>query len=300
MRRALPGLWLATTMALFASGACREVQDAWVWPPDTAALVEGRTITMTELNQVLGWGLYGQVSPEEGDLAPEAIPLLVLDKLIEEQLVLAEGLRRRVPLEEVEISDEALSNPDLSPAQVESRRQSLTRQVWLHKIMAKIMTEERRLSAAGWRAFWRAWPKKKPTRYLVRVLFLPSSPKAPALPGSKANLDQLAQRFKLEGYPAVLSAAVWLRSDRLDNDLIMALETAWADQKPSPPTRQEGSWAVYEVLDLDRKTAAAAELKAARAAYELLAGEEAFHNWLSARRARADIKINPSLLQPRE
>jgi hypothetical protein len=240
-------------------------------------------------------------APEEH--SPEAIPLLELERMIEERLVLAEAARRKVSLEatekEISLKDEA--SFDLPPAQAEILRRNWLRQAVLHKITARIMIEERRLSAADWRTFWRAWPKSRPTRYLVRVLFLPSSQKAPALPEYKGNLEQLTQRFKLEGYPAVLSASVWLRSDRLDQDLTATLEKAWAEQKPSPPIRQEGSWAIYEVLDLDRKTAAAAELKAARAAYEFKAGEAAFHGWLSARRATADIKINPNLTQaPRE
>ena len=301
MRRSLPGRWLTAIgcLAFLTTGACREVQDSWVWPPDTAALVNGQTITMAELNQVLGWGLYGQLTPEEDIPAKETIPLLVLDKMIEERLVLAESARRRVSLQAVEKEinwpDEEAS--DLPPAQAESLRQNLLRQAIQHRITARIMIDERRLSAADWRSFWKAWPKKRPTRYLVRVLFLPPSPEAPALPG-RENLDQLTQRFKLEGFPVVLSAAVWLRSDRLDPGLAATLETAWTDQTLSRPVRQEGSWAVYEVLSLDRKTAAVAELKAARAAYELKAGEEAFSGWLSARRATADIRINPSLTQP--
>ncbi|MDR2725921.1 MAG: SurA N-terminal domain-containing protein [Candidatus Adiutrix sp.] len=308
MRRTLPpGRWLTAIgcLAFLAAGACREVQDAWVWPPDTAALVEGQPITMTELNQVLGWGLYGQLTPEENAPATEAVPLLVLEKLIEERLVLAEAPRRKISLEALE---KGISRPpeegadsDLPPAQAESLRRNLLRQAVLHKITGRIMAEERQLSAADWRTFWRAWPKKKPIRYRVRALFLPPSPEAPALPGrGQGGLDQLTQRFKLEGFPVVLSAAVWLRSDRLDETLTATLETAWADKKLSPPVRQEGSWAVYEVLDLDRETAAVAELKAARAAYEFKAGEEAFRGWLSTRRATADIRINPSLTKPLE
>jgi hypothetical protein len=227
--------------------------------------------------------------------------------MIEERLLLAEAARRKLSLEILgdEISaarlDKERFKPDLPPAQAEALRQNLLRQLVLHKITTRIMAEERRVSDADWRAFWQVWPKKKPTLYLVRVLFLPSSPKAPALPGpSRGNLEQLTQRFKLEGFPALLSEAVWLRSDYLDNDLEDVLETAWADQQPSPPVRLEGGWAVYEVLDLDRKTAAVAELRAARAAYEFEAGEKAFQSWLEARRAAANIRINPTLTQTRE
>jgi hypothetical protein len=310
MRSALYSLRLAVATAaaavlvLLAAGACREVREA-VWPADTAALVEGRTITMSELNRVLGWGLYGQL--EEAAPAAEAVPLLVLEKLVEEQLVLAEAPRRKISLEKAEKearavqSKKAWSGRGLPPAQDAALQQSLLRQIILHKITAKIMAEERRFSDEDWRAFWLAWPKKKSTRYLVRALFLPPSPEAPILSGpSQGDLDQLAQKFKLEGYPAVLSENVWLRSDLLDSDLITALETAWADKRPSPPVRRESSWAVYEVLNLDRKTEAVAELRAARAAYELKAGGEAFSKWLAARRAAADIRINPNLTQTRE
>ncbi|MDR2934393.1 MAG: SurA N-terminal domain-containing protein [Candidatus Adiutrix sp.] len=304
-----PGLRLAAlaALALLATGACREVQEA-VWPADTAALVEGRPITMAELKQVLGWGYYGQLD-REGASADEAkaVPGLVLDKLIEERLILAEAPRRKISLETAERearlaeAKEAWSGRDLHSDQAEALRRNLRRQIILHKITDRIMADERRFSDVDWRAFWRAWPKKKPTRYLVRVLFMSPLPEAPVLPEPvPTDLERLAQKFKLEGYPAVLSEAVWLQSDLLDSGLIKALETAWAGRRLSPPLRQESSWAIYEVLRLDRKTAAVAELKAARAAYELKAGEEAFREWLTARRAAADIRINPNLTQTLE
>jgi len=313
MKRALavPGLWLAVAgglVLLAAVSNCRKVQDVWGWSPDTAAMVEGRPITMTELNQVLGWGFYAQLNQNEGAPASDSedVPLLVLEKMIEERLVLAEADRRNLNLDEsdeigVAWLDEGDSQSDLPEAQAEIIRQNLLRQILLHKVTTRIMDEERELSAADWRVFWRDWPRHKPTRYLVRVLFLPPSQEAPILPErGRETLEQMAHRFKLEGFPAILSTAVWLQSGLLDSDLIEVLTAAWVDRKPSPPVRQESSWAIYEVLNLDRKTAAVDELKAARAAYELKAGEEAFRRWLSARRSEADIRINPSLIKPRE
>ena len=310
MKRA--GLWLAAAgglALLVVVSNCRDGQDVWGWSPDTAAMVEGRPITMTELNQVLGWGFYGQLNQKEGASAsapPEDIPLLVLEKMIEERLVLDEADQRKISLDESEEAggawlDEAETQSDLPEAQAETMRQNLRKQILLHKVTAAIMAEERQFSVEDWRDFWREWPKHKPTRYLVRVLFLPPSKEAPLMPERRReNLEQLAQRFKLEGFPAILSTAVWLQSDFLDSDLIEVLTTAWETRNFSPPVRQEGSWAVYEVLSLDRKTAVVAELKAARAAYELKAGEEAFRRWLANRRSSADIRINPSLIQPRE
>jgi hypothetical protein len=303
------GLCLAAALALLAAWAYhRETREAWVWPSDTAALVEGQPITMDELKQVLDWGLYGQLSREEGASAPapESIPLLVLEKMIEERLVLAEAARFNFSIDaaEKEISaahlDEMRTKPGLSSDQAETLRLNLLRQLVLHKITSKIMAAERRFSAADWRVFWRDWPKKvKPTHYLVRVLFLPPAPEAPKVPKAK-NLDQMAQLFKLEGFPVLLSPTVLLHSDRLDSDLKRVLENAWAGQNLSPPVRQDGSWAVYEILNLDRKTAAVAELTAARTAYEFKTGEEAFRRWLAARRSAADIRINPNLTQIRE
>ena len=288
-------------LGLLAAPACREATEAWVWPPDTAALVEGQAITMAELNQVLGWGLYGQLSGEAPDSA--AVPLMVLERLIDERLLMAEAARFNYSLSaaENEISAAGLDEafPGLSPAQAEALRLNLIRQLVAHKTTARIMAEERRFSAAEWQAFWRAWPRSKATRYQVRGLFLPSSPAAPKLPKAE-NFEQLAQTVKLEGSPALLSEPVWLQSDNLDESFRAVLEEAWAGQRPSPPVRREGGWAVYEVLNLDRETAAVAELKAARAAYELQIGEYAFSRWLSERRAAADIKISPNLTQAQE
>jgi len=300
------GFWLTAMggLALLTAGiSCRDAREAALgWPPDAAALVEGQTITMTELNQVLDWGFYGQLSPkEDAPEPPENVPLLVLEKMIEERLVLAEADRRKISLGELE--NEAVWTDKSYPTlpQTEPMRLNLARQMRLHKITSRIMADERRFSDRDWQAFWRKWPRNKPTRYLVQALFIPLSTDPPLMSAqSRDNLEQLAQKFKLEGFPAILSAAVWLQSDLLDSGLAEVLEAAWEARAPSQPVRQEGSWAIYEVLNLDRKTAAVAELKAARAAYELKTGEEAFHRWLKTRRNAADIRINPSLIQTPE
>ena|GEM_PF-2200815 len=306
MRRGLTAKPLATALpfllALLPSWACREAQEGWIWPPDTAALVEDRPITMAELNQVLGWGLHGRLNSGEGPHTQADTPRLVLEKMIEERLVLAEAARLNISMEAKGISASSLDDearPGLSPNQSETFRRNLLRRRALQEITARIMAEERRFSAADWRAFWEAWPKNRPTRYLVRALFLPPVPETPKLPKS-GNFYQMAQNYKLEGIPVILSAPVWLQSDHLDGGLRMVLEDAWAGRKPSAPMRQEESWAIYEVLELDRESAAVAELKAARAAYELKINEEAFSRWLAARRATADISINPNLIKNRE
>ena len=289
-------IWLCLA-ALLAAGACRETPE---WDPDVAALVDGRPIALAVLDRVLDWGLYPQLSPGEAE-ASATVRRRVLDKLIEERLVLLEAGKRGLSVSSEEIEQAAARlEPWLGqappPEQAEALRLSLRNQIISHKMTEIIMREDRNLSAAGWRVFWGNGPRPRPARYRVRALFLPPGPEDPDLPArTRGDLDQLAEKFKLDGLPVVVSTPVWLRDDHLEPGLAEVLETAWARRRTSDPVKLTDSWAVYEVLAVDRRTDAALEMKAARAAYELRAGEEAFRRWLDNRRAAADIRINPIL-----
>jgi hypothetical protein len=295
MPRPIKAAWLALLLPALAAAGCFSV-----WDPEVAALVNGRPITLAEVDQVLAWGLYPQLGPDPG--LPAAARALVLEKLIDERVILAEAALRGVSVsdEKVEeaftILDSAWFGRPPPAAAAAGLRKALRNQLLLRKMEQRIALEERILSAEEWRAFWRDWPKSRPLRFRVRALLIPAAAKPPGLPDlARGDLDQLAQRFKLDGLPVVISEPVWLQGDRLAPGLFEALETASVRGRLSDPFRLQESQAVYEVLAVDRGPSAQEEWRAAQAAFEARAGEKAFSRWLAARRAAADIRINPDL-----
>ena len=299
-------LWpLAAALPVcLAAIACLEPR-AEEWDPAVAALVDGRPITAAEVNQVISWGLYPQRGPAESGTAEAAVRRAVLEKLIDARLVLGEAERRGLAVGQYELTRAAagLESPwaggALPPGEADALRSALRHQRLAHKMTETIMREGRLLSAESWRSFWVNWPRPRPDRYQVRAMFLPpvlESLDSPAR--NQGDWGQLAEKFKLEGFPVIISEPLWLRSDRLESGLAEALATAWARRRPSGPVRLASCWVIYEVLAVNRSPEAAQALLAARASYEMRAGEEAFRRWLHARRAEADIRINPNLAGP--
>ena len=272
------------------------------WDPEVAVLVNGRSIPKAAVNRVLEWGFYpqlGQGGEREGAVTINQI----LDKLVDERLILDEAEKRGLAVSEAEINqvenalDTAWFGVRPPPAELAELRQALRNQILLRKMTEKVMVERRVLSADEWREFWDGWPKNGTRRYLVRALLIPPLVELPDIPTRRrGNLDRLADFFEGEGLSVIVSDRFWLSASKVQPEVREALEAAVADRRPAGPFRLEESWAAYEVLKIDPGRDQAEELRAALAAFEALAGEKAFHDWLKELKAGADIKINPSLL----
>lgn len=293
----IPGLLVLMVMILPAMG-CQEDP----WDPEVAVVVNGRPISKAAVNRVLEWGFYpqlGQGGEREGAVTINQI----LDKLIDEQLILAEAEKNGLAVSEIEINqvenalDTAWFGVRPPPAELSELRQALRNQILLRKMTEKVMVERRVLSADEWREFWEGWPKNRTRRFLVRVLLIPPLVELPKIPARRqGNLDRLADFFEGEGYSVIISDKFWLSASRLEPEILEALEAAEADERPAGPFRLEESWAAYEVLEVDRGLSQAEELREAMIAFEALAGEKAFQDWLKDLKVEADIKVNPSLL----
>lgn len=293
----LLGLLAFLVMSLPLAG-CQEDP----WDPEVAVLVNGRTISKAAVNRVLEWGFYpqlGQGGEREGAVTIHQI----LDKLVDERLILDEAEKVGLAVSEAEINqvenalDTAWFGVRPPPAELSELRQALRNQILLRKMTEKVMVERRVLSAGEWRVFWDGWPKSETHRYLVRVLLIPPLMELPQIPARRrGNLDRLAEFFEGEGLSVIVSDQFWLSASRVAPEVREALETAAADRRPAGPFRLEESWAAYAVLEIDPGLNQADELRRALIAFEALAGEKAFHDWLTELKAGADIKINPSLL----
>lgn len=289
--------WLRVFLALgLALGLCGCHEEAW--DPEVAVLVNGRPIGKGAIDRVLEWGFYSDLGqPGERELT---IPL-VLDKLIDEQLILAEAEKIGLNIDDEHLDraqtdlGSAWFGSSLPPAELGELRDALRRQLLLRKMTEKIMVERRVLSAGEWRAFWRGWPKNKPPRYLVRVLLLPPVSQTPVFPTrGRQDLEKIADRFEREGMAAIVSGPLWLGGDLLDARARATLEEGLAQKRLAGPIRLEESWAIYEVLEMEPAPKPEDEFRAAQTAFENLAGERAFREWLGELRAGADIRVNPA------
>lgn len=291
------GLVLFAALVLPAAG-CREEP----WDPEVAVVVNGRPISKAAVNRVLEWGFYpqlGQGGEREGAVTIHQI----LDKLIDEQLILAEADKNGLAVSEIEINqvenalDTAWFGVRPPPAELSELRQVLRNQILLRKMTEKVMAERRVLAADEWSRFWEGWPKNRTSRYLVRALLIPPVHELPEIPARrKGTLDRLADFFEGEGFSVLVSDKFWLSAFKLEPEVARALEASAAERRPAGPFRLEESWAAYEVLEVDPGLSPDDELRAAMVAFETLAGEKAFQDWLKELKAGADIKINPSLM----
>lgn len=293
----LPGLLALLVLALAAVG-CQEDP----WDPEVAVLVNDRPIPKAAVNRVLEWGFYpqlGQGGEREGAVTINQI----LDKLIDERLILDEAEKVGLAVSEEEINqvENALNTAWFGvrppPAELSELRQALRNQILLRKMTEKVMVERRVLSADEWEEFWAGWPKNRTQRFLVRVLLIPPLVDLPEIPARRqGNLDHLAEFFEGEGLSVIVSDKFWLSASKVTPEVRQALETASAGHRPAGPFRLEESWAAYEVLEMDPGLDPTGELRAALISFEALAGEKAFTDWLKDLKIGADIKINPSLL----
>ena len=285
-------------LMIFAAAGCQEEP----WDPEVAVLVDNRPISKAAVNRVLEWGFYpqlGQGGEREGAVTINQI----LDKLIDEELILAEAEKVGLVVSEKELNqvenalDTAWFGIRPPPAELAELRQALRNQILLRKMTQKVMVERRVLSADEWREFWAGWPKNENRRLLVRVLLIPPLMELPEIPARRrGNLDRLADFFEGEGFSVLVSDRFWLSASRLEPEILEAMEAASAAQRPAGPFRLEESWVAYEILEIDPGPSEVEELREAMIAFEALAGEKAFHDWLKGLKAGADIKINPSLL----
>lgn len=285
---------LGLAMLVLALGGCRKEEN---WEPETVALVNGRPIAKASVDRMLELGFYPEL--DQGGERELTIPMVML-RLIDEELVLDQAEKSGVTATAAEIRaaqesfGSAWFGSDPPPAELAELAQALRRYVILRKMTEKVIERERLLKAADWRDFWSRWPKHRPPDFMVRAILLPPADEPPFVADDYAgSLEQLAEDFKHDGVAALVSQPLKLSGAKLDQAVIAALSDAHAGRRLSAPVRLEESWAVYEVLQMEKGPTARENFKSAREAFEAAEGEKAFRLWLTEVRSRADIRLNP-------
>ena len=288
-------LWLAIALIIVLCGGCRNEE---TWDTDAIVKVNGRSIARTAVERVLEWGLYPDL--DQGGEREINIPI-ILDKLINEELILEEAGKAGLVISSAEI-DESLGDLESAwfgvnpPGSERSEmRQALIRHMLLRKMTERVMGEKRVLSAEKWHVFWEEWPKNKAPSFRVRALLLPPTDEEPVWPEELLDLDEVAEFYQQDGSPVVVSQPLWLSGEKLERVVMDELGRSYRQRRLSLPIRMDESWAIYQVLAVDSGPGAAEEFELAKQAFESRAGEEAFQKWLAEIRAAAKIEYAPSL-----
>ncbi len=293
------GLLAVPLLLCLFTAACRETP----WDPEVAVLVNGRPITKKALDKILELGFNPTVTEDESK-GPDLNLKLILDKLINERLILEEAARAGLSVSDQEVEEAvnlyatAWFGEKAPPAELGEMKEALRNQLLLRKMTERVMKEGMSLSAEGWRVFWENWPKERPVRYRVRLLVIPPLKEAPSVPArQRKDLGEAVEYLTREGLDVLLEGPIWTSGEKISPEEAAALEEALERKSITGAFRQPESWIIYEPLEIDRGPDEVDELLKAKAAFEELEGEKVFQAWLARIRAAADIRINPVYLE---
>lgn len=279
--------------------ACREKP----WDPEIAVMVNGRPIATKALDKVLELGFHPVVT-EEGPRSPGLDLGQILDKLINERLILEEAARAGISVTDEEVAEtldtyaSSWFGEKAPPAELGEMKEALRNQLVLRKMTERVVTENMSLSAEAWRVFWQNWPKDHPVRFRVRLLVIPPVEKVPAIPArQRRDLGDMVEYLAKAGLDVLVEGPIWTSEEKISPEEQAALTESFEKKLPTAPFRREESWIIFETLEIDKGPDAARELLQAKAAFEELEGEKVFQAWLSRIRAEADIQINPAYLE---
>ena len=295
------GLMLCLLIGATLCG-CRET----AWDPEVAALVNGQVIDKAAVIRVMELGFFPRPGETPDRMKGSASVVQIVNKLIDEKLILEEAEKAGLTVPEQELEDASASlgsawfGVEPPPAELLELKETIRNQILVRQMTEKIMLERRLLAADDWRAFWAAWPKETPPRYLVRALLLPSlAREAPNLPVRRRHtLENLAEYFEQQDMEAIISEPLWLGREFIEKEgVLKALAEAASQKKITQPLPLEESWVIYEILEVEPGPTVQQNFRAAMNSFEALAGEEAFKKWLTEVRNASDIRINPVFLE---
>ncbi|MDR3153814.1 MAG: SurA N-terminal domain-containing protein [Deltaproteobacteria bacterium] len=293
-----------------------------LWDPGHAALVNGRPILSEQVETVLKVGLYPPLSSEGGK--PGTVSMRqILDKLIEEELVLQAAERSGLTVSDSEVENfleahlKAWGCGEGARAgymcrlpkgeELESLTAALRQRLLLEKAAAFAAGSRGRRAAREWEGFLEEWVRAHavPRAYEVRALLAEKTPAAlKALRkarGRAGGLDAIEAALKSAGAGCVLSRPLALDPVKAAGvfsgtpDLAAALTGAAADPaRLTQVLELQESYAVLEVLTELAQPSPEEIVRAARAGYEGRVAEAAFRVFLDDLYAEADIEINPN------
>ncbi|MEW5723314.1 MAG: SurA N-terminal domain-containing protein [Thermodesulfobacteriota bacterium] len=276
---------------------------------NTAALVNGRRISMADLDEAVGqWtGLSGD---------QERVGLVrrqVLAGLIEEELILAEAERLGLEVAEEELDRRVAEIKADFPEgtfkeslvrnylDFETWRRRLRRHMLITKVTENELAARVRIVPRDWEEFFDRHKDltPRPARLLVRHLSLPDrkqAVKALKLLQSGQDLPQVLRAVQGRDSDFDPGEPVWTVPERLPRPLAEALAKT-AVGGVSDIIETEAGYTIFQVLEAEDARPPAAEevLAEARRKYLEIKRAEAYALWMDGLKSRAAIAINPAL-----
>jgi hypothetical protein len=299
-----------------------------LWDSQTAALVNGRSISRFSVEEIMEIGLNPPLSLESK--APGTLSIgQILNRLIDEELISQAAAQEGILISDKMLDDYLLDfqkawgceNPDSPICQapkgqeMEAFVRALRQQLLLKKITSHIVTNRSQRSSDDWKIFWENWRLRYSfaSIYKVKVLLAQKTEEGKKtinslIKAKKNTLDEVALKLREKGLAILVSQPLSMHP--LDPNMrpffeIKNLSLILSEALKSPnhlSSLEElvGSLVVFEVLEVSPAISPQDLVKAARSAYEQRVGDIAFRDWLQELRAKADIKINPNFLGEEE
>ncbi|MDR2386567.1 MAG: SurA N-terminal domain-containing protein, partial [Deltaproteobacteria bacterium] len=318
----LAPLLLAVLLAL-AAGAFQHFYRRQLWDPQTMALVNGRPLPISALEEVINMGYHQPFDLNEAD-GQEALARL-LDRLIDEELIERAAEKEGLSVEAWEIEaylagyGSSLSRPGQSDwpmgGSEEALAKTVRKRLLLKRVSELVAKRDGLYDSLEWRLFFRNFLAKYSFSavYRVRVLLVqealeaenlltallaPSGPKT-----SPDSLELLAEKLRQAGLEAKVAGPMSLNlmapeTFKTFKQANIGPEFSKALERPNgltSPLKLSGSLAIFEVLEIIKQVNPEELARAAQNQYERQVGERAFNLWLAKLRREAKIELNPNL-----
>jgi hypothetical protein len=311
----------AASLPVMGVWVFQELYKKQLWDPRHAALVNGRPVLREQVEEVLKIGLYPPVAAESGE--PGTITMRqILDKLIEEELVMQAAEREGLAVTDEEV--EAFLDAHLGVwgcggegrrgymcrvprgEELESLKSALRRRILLEKAAYFAVGRRARREARDWERYLAEWSRAHtvPRVYEARALLAEKVPAAlrvlRAQRSRSGGLARLEADLKAAGAGCIVSDPIMIDPSKASAgfpavDLEQDLASASTDPGHLTGVLElEESYAVLEVLSEVDPPTAEEMVRAARTGYEGRVAEDAFRAFVGDLWAEADIEINPN------
>ena len=273
-----------------------------------AVYVNGRPVTMKALKNMQQSGT-GTSESEEAD--PE-VQLALLDRLINEELIIEEAERRGLLVTQAELDREIeaikADYPNDSFKEMLIReyidfdtwKEGLRRNLLIAKSTEAIGEEKARIDTESWENFFQAHRSASPEPVRILVRHLTASDRADLekvlkeVRSGKTKLEKAAKKVLGSGEKPGPSEPVWVYLHRLPPEIAQALSGLEVGGI-SDIVETEYGFSIFQVLEIEEKPAPdpAKVLAGLRRQYLEYQRAQAFTQWLEEAKGQAKIVFNP-------
>jgi len=275
---------------------------------ETAALVNGRAISMEDLALASKFSTDRLSASEEGKLYSE-----LLEQLIEEELIVQEAARRGIKISERELAEKVQEVMNDYPGQsfnemlireyidFEAWKEELRRNMLIQAVTKSELNSRVTLTAEEWSAFIKEQGPVKPEPVKVRVEHITFPDRLQAEQTLKKirsgqDFDQAARELTDSVSAGEVGRPIWVYPHRLPEPLAKTLSESKEGQVTSVVETGSG-YSIFKVIEVRGEVFPEPEevLARLRGQFQERQEADAFTKWIAELRKQAEIMVNPSL-----